>query len=108
MPSKYKRIVENVFEDTDCMLNGDIDNVIKHLQKLKTKYSSYSNLEISLDAGYNNISMEVVGYRQETDSERNDRLAKEKMAKQENIKKLANKKLKIIQEAKKLGLKLSE
>jgi hypothetical protein len=108
MSNKYRRITEKVLSDSDDFLNGDIDIVIQNLQDLKAKHSDYSKLEISLDAGYNNISMEVIGHRNETDTERNSRLAIEKKAKEVNNKKLAAKKLKIIQEAKKLGLKLSE
>lgn len=108
MSSKYRIIRETVLNDSDDFINGDIDIVIKNLQDLKAQHSKYSSLQINLDAGYENISMEVVGFRQETDTERNRRLADEKKAKAVDNKKLAAKRLKIIKEAKKLGLKLSE
>jgi len=106
MTKKYI-VSETLVNDSDWMLNGDIDTVIQNLQNLKTKYPNH-HLLVSLDAGYNNISMNIIGSRQETDAEREDRLVDEKKAKEVKDKKLVAKRLKIIQEAKKLGLKLAE
>lgn len=69
-------------------LEGDINDVIENLKKIKSNYEDkYIDLRIDIDVEndyYNNpyISVSLIGSRKETDEEYNKRLVKEVKAKE--------------------------
>ena len=63
---------------------------------------------IDIDSGYYNISIEEVGYRKETPEEKAKRLAKENKEKEKVIYAQAKKKQRMIIEARKMGLTISD
>lgn len=55
--------------------NGDVDNLIKFLTQLKLDYNGvFDKLEIETDNYYDDISIELYGWRYETDEEFDKRI----------------------------------
>lgn len=63
-----------------------IDSIIEQLTALKQKNPDYGSIFIYLDAGYNNVDIDIFGVRKETPQERDERLSQKK---QEENKKIA-------------------
>lgn len=86
-------------------LYGDIDEIIKYLESLKSKGKE---VRLTWEGGYDNFWPVLLYEREETDQEKLDRIKKEKerKAKEDKLKEI--KKENLIKEAKKLGLKVIE
>jgi len=53
---------------------GDIDGIIAKLQKIKDDNSNYKEISFEIYAGYDNVSFDIYGYREETEKEKKKRL----------------------------------
>ena len=75
--AKLKKITIEEILRPDINLDGDIDEVIDRLVKLrddlKAKHPEYKKLEVEIDSGYESHSVVVCGTRLETDKERDER-----------------------------------
>lgn len=103
---KQKIRTNLVSKEADGHLDGNIDKIMEYLQVIKVAHPDCSNIEVVLDAGYNNISMDIYGWREETDQEYKQRLNREEKSAKNKEDKLAAKKAKVIQQAKELGLRI--
>lgn len=105
---KRMRIEEEIPNSFDPhVTNEPINDFIDALMKIACT-KDYSDVKISLDAGYNNISARIVGTRLENDSEFAARQVVNKKIEEAAARKLEERKKKLIEEAESLGLKLIE
>lgn len=85
-----KEQLQSLYEDD---LGGLVDDVIGRLKSYKDKYSTYEDLEIEIDTSYDwddsqHTTFTLIGYRKETDKEREKRLERSrKRIKSEKVRK---------------------
>lgn len=89
-----RKIINNI--DIDCLF-GDINYVIKELQRLKAKHS-LTHEKITIEevwTGYEDVHYELILKRNETDKEYSERLESERVKRERTKEKAEAKKIKL-------------
>lgn len=82
------------FEMLDILSGHSIDEVIESLQEIREDNLEYFDTEFVVTRSYTDVTIELYGFRDETDAEYAVRVEKEKQQDEIRLKKLADQKTK--------------
>jgi len=87
MTKVYKDIEKNL-KDIKYNLTGPVEEVVQYLTSLKSEYKhEYHSFRIEADSSYDYFDLNVIGIRKENDKERDARLKRARMERDEKERK---------------------